>query len=253
MKSIFITGAAQGIGLATARRYAAQGWHVGLYDINQEALDGLLASGEFPHACGCRCDVTDRASVEAALAQFAEHTQGQLHLLVNNAGVLASGKFADVAPEAHDAMIDVNVKGLTKVAQAAFPLLRQTPGATMVNLCSVSSIHGIPLLAVYSATKFYVDGLTEALHIEWAEHDIRVCSVKPPVVNTAMGHQLDPQLTERMAADMEPEQVAEAIQLAAEGKRASHLLTTATRAWASVDKLLPESGRRWVTRKLTNC
>ena len=54
------------------------------------------------------------------------------------------------------------------------------------------SIHGIPLLAVYSASKFYVDGFTQALNLEWEEHDIFVTSVKPPVINTAMGHQLDP-------------------------------------------------------------
>ncbi len=252
MKTLFVTGAAHGIGLATARRFAAQGWFVGLYDINREGLDALLASGEFPHACGEHCDVTDRGSVQAALEHFAGHTGGRLDVLVNNAGVLASGPFEEIAPEATDRMVDVNIKGLTHVAQAAFPLLQQTPGATLVNLCSVSSIHGIPLLAVYSASKFYVNGFTEALHIEWAKHDIRVTSVKPPVVNTAMGHQLHPKLTEKMGMDMEPEHVAEAIQMAVEGRRIGYVLGTSARLWSWLDKLLPESGRRALVRYLTS-
>ena len=84
MKSIFITGAAAGIGLATARRFAAQGWFVGLYDINREALQAALAGGEFPNACRGFCDVTSRESIDVALADFASHTDGQLHVLVNS-------------------------------------------------------------------------------------------------------------------------------------------------------------------------
>lgn len=251
MKSIFITGAAHGIGLATAKRFAAQGWFVGLADIKVEALNALVESGDFPHACALPCDVTDSAAIERALEEFSRHTDGRLDVLVNNAGVLSSGRFEEIDPQAHALIIDVNVKGLTSVAQAAFPLLKRTPGATVVNLCSASSIHGIPLLAVYSASKFYVNGLTEALHIEWASHDIRVTSVKPPVINTAMGHQLNPQLTSKMGISMEPEHVAEAIQLAAEGNRAGYILGTSTKLWGWLDRLLPESGRRALTRYLT--
>ncbi len=251
MKSIFITGAAHGIGLATARRFASQGWFVGLYDINRESVQSLLDSGEFPRACGQRCDVTDRVSVEAALEHFSKETNGRLDVLVNNAGVLTSGPFQSIDPTDHDRIIDVNVRGLTQVAQAAFPLLKQTPNATLVNLCSVSSIHGIPLLAVYSASKFYVNGLTEALNIEWAEHGIRVTSVKPPVVNTAMGHRLDPRLTEKMAANMQPTHVAEAIQMAVDGRRIGYVLGTSARLWSWIDRFLPGSGRRKLVRYLT--
>jgi len=251
MKTTFITGAAHGIGLATARRFASQGWFVGLYDINRESLETLLGSGEFPRACGQYCDVTSRPSIEEALAHFASHTDGRLDLLVNNAGVLTSGRFEEIDPGAHDLMVDVNVRGLTHVAQAAFPLLKQTPGATLVNLCSVSSVHGLPLLAVYSASKFYVNGLTEALHVEWARHGIRVTSVKPPLVNTAMGHSVRPELMTKFSVDMQPEHVAEAIQLAAEGKRIGYILGTSAKLWGWLDKFLPESGRRSLVRYLT--
>ena len=251
MKTIFITGAAHGIGLATAKRFASQGWYVGLYDINQSALHELLASGEFPNACAQHCDVTQRDSIEEALQHFSGHTQGRLDVLVNNAGVLTSGNFEEIDPLAHNLIVDVNIKGLTNVAQAAFPLLQQTPGATLVNLCSASSIHGVPMLAVYSASKYYVNGLTEALHIEWAQHDIRVTAVKPPVVNTAMGHQLDATTTKKMGINMQPEHVAEAIQIAVEGSRIGYILGTSTKLWGWLDKFLPEAGRRALVRYLT--
>ena len=251
MKTIFITGAAHGIGLATAKRFASQGWYVGLYDINQSALQELLASGEFPNACAQHCDVTQRDSIEEALQHFSGHTQGRLDVLVNNAGVLTSGKFEEIDPLAHNLIVEVNIKGLTNVAQAAFPLLQQTPGATLVNLCSASSIHGVPMLAVYSASKYYVNGLTEALQIEWAQHDIRVTAVKPPVVNTAMGHQLDATTTKKMGINMQPEHVAEAIQIAVEGSRIGYILGTSTKLWGWLDKFLPEAGRRALVRYLT--
>ena len=252
MKTLFITGAAHGIGLATAKHFAAQGWFVGLYDINKDGLEALLASGEFPNACARYCDVTRRDSIEEAFADFSSHTDGRLDLLVNNAGVLTSGNFEDIDPQAHDLIADVNIKGLTAVAQVAFPLLKQTPGAAMVNLCSVSSIHGLPLLAVYSASKFYVNGLTEALGIEWAKYDIRVTAVKPPLVNTKMGHSIRPELMGKFSVDMEPEEVAAAIQRAAEGKRTGYLLGGTSKAWGWLDKHLPEAGRRRLARYLTN-
>lgn len=251
-RTIFITGAANGIGLATARRFSSQGWFVGLYDINSEALQGLLDSGEFPSACAQHCDVTSRESIEQALAHFAQHSGGRLDVLVNNAGVLSSGHFEDIDPQAHAVMLDVNVKGLTDVAQAGFALLKQTPGSTLVNLCSASSVHGIPLLAVYSASKFYVNGLTEALRIEWEPHDIRVTCVKPPVVNTAMGQQLDPTITRKQSSQMDVTLVAEAIQRAVEGSRTGYLLGTTAKLWGLLDRWLPEFGRRGLTRYLTS-
>lgn len=251
MKSLFITGAAHGIGLATAKHFASRGWYVGLYDIDITALEQLLASGQFPNACACYCDVTRRDSIEEALTHFSGHTDGRMDVLVNNAGVLTSGKFEDIDPDLHDGIIDINIKGLTYVARAAFPLLKRTPGATMVNLCSVSSVHGLPLLAVYSASKFYVNGLTEALRIEWAKYDIRVTAVKPPLVNTQMGHAVRPELMSKFSIDLEPEDVAAAIQRAVEGKRTGYLLGGSSIIWAWLDKLLPEAGRRRLTRYLT--
>ena len=224
---------------------------MGLYDIDEAAIGRLLATGEFPAVCGGPCDVTCYDSVKRALAHFAKASGGRMDLLVNNAGVLASGHFEATDPAAHEAMIAVNVQGLTNVAQLAFPLLQETPRSTMVNLCSVSSIHGVPLLAVYSASKFYVDGLTQALAIEWAGHGIRVLSIKPPFVRTAMIDGMPAQLMKTLTVDLDPEQVAEAIVHALEGSGHSYLLGWKARTLGFLDKVLPGPIRRWVVRKVT--
>ena len=251
MKTVFITGAASGIGLATARRFAAKGWFVGLYDIDRDSIDKLLADGSFPNACGDFCDVSSLESVQQAVAHFAEATGGRMDVLVNNAGVLTAGHFEAIDPRAHDAMIRVNVLGLTQVAQAAFPLLRDTPHSTLLNLCSVSSVHGVPLLAVYSASKFYVNGLTQALGIEWAEHGIRVLSIKPPFVATAMVEDMPAQLMKSLTVDLSPEQVADAIMHALAGSRDSYLLGGKARLLGFLAKVLPASLGRRIVRQVT--
>ncbi len=249
MKTALITGAASGIGLATARRLATEGWFVGLYDVNREAVEALLSGGEFSAAGGTFCDVGVRESVTAAIEHFSEATGGRMDLLVNNAGVLTAGPFESMDPAASEAMIRVNVQGLTTVAQLAFPLLKATPRSTLLNLCSVSSVHGVPLLAVYSASKFYVDGLTQALDIEWAQHGIRVFSIKPPFVGTAMLDDMPPQLMKSFTVDFTPEQIADEIMKALNGSGQAYLLGAKARALGLLAKLLPAAlGRRLVMR-----
>ena len=187
MKTVFITGAASGIGLITAKLFAKQGYFVGLYDINKEEINTLLKSDQFPNVCGCFCDVTDVDSIKEALEHFSHHTDGKFDVLINNAGVLSSGLFEELALQQHELMIDINVKGFTNVAQIAHQYLKGTENSAMINLCSASSIYGIPYLGVYSATKHYVSGLSEALSIEWEVDDIRVISIKPPILNNRMG------------------------------------------------------------------
>ena len=139
---------------------------------------------------------------------------------------------------------------LRQAAQIASGLLKQTPGATVVNLCSASSIHGIPKLAVYSASKFYVNGLTEALDLEWREHGIRVTSVKPPVINNPMGLAVADELPQKLGISLSSEDVAEHIQRAAEGRGTSFPMGAATRSWYWIDKLLPNALRSRLTKFL---
>ena len=250
MKSVFITGAGAGIGLATARLFAERGWFVGLYDVNAEAVQAQLQSAAFPNACGGFCDVTDRDSIQAALDDFADKAGGRLDVLVNNAGVLWSGPAEDIASAHTHAMIDINIRGLTDVAYLAFPLLRDTPDSCLVNLCSLSSVYGVPNLAVYSASKFYVRGLTEALNLEWEKHGIHVTSIKPPYIQTAMLNNIEEHMMETMKPAFGPEDVARVIIQATQGRRVSYFMGWTGRLMSLAIRLLPESLSRHLMRRL---
>jgi short-subunit dehydrogenase len=239
MKYVFITGAASGIGLATAKRFAQEGWFVGLYDINESAIKSLLATAEFKSSCGCRCDVTDRSSIEAAIEHFSAVSDGKMDVLINNAGVLSGGRFSSIDHKSNDLMIDVNVKGCTYLAQLAFPYLQKTTNAIMVNMCSASSIQGVPLLGVYGATKFYVDGLSQALNIEWAEDDIRVTAIKPSFVSTAMLENVPEQLMDLMGADLTAEDIVDAIWTAVHSNKQSIIIGYKVKLLVLLTRFLP--------------
>ena len=186
MKSIFITGAGAGIGRATAQLFAGKGWFVGAADRDEAALRSLR-EGLGEASCSVHVmDVTDPASVRQALAGFTARTGGRIDVLHNNAGLLRVGRFETIPLEEHRAQVDVNLTGLLTVLHTAFPWLRETPGAQVVNMSSASAIYGTPDFASYSATKHGVRAMTEALDIEWREYDIRVCDLMPPFVNTGM-------------------------------------------------------------------
>ncbi len=187
-ETIFITGAAKGIGRACARRFAAAGWTVGLFDIDEPGLaslaDELIARHGSAAVCWRRLDVSDGASIDAGLQHFSDHCEGRLDVLLNNAGIMRVGPFEQLELADHRRMLAINAQGLLEVAYKAFPLLRDTKGARLINLSSASAIYGMPELASYGATKHFVRGLTEALEIEWRRHDIAVCDVMPIYVDT---------------------------------------------------------------------
>ncbi|TJZ79281.1 SDR family oxidoreductase [Rhodococcus oryzae] len=192
-QTVVITGAAAGIGRATALEFARAGYLVGAFDIDETGLAALareIRAGGGEVSTGL-LDVTDPEQWDARLAEFAEVASHRLDILVNNAGVLSSGRFEEMSPAEHRRMVDINVGGVVLGSRAAFPYLQATPGSQLVNLCSASAIYGQPELATYSATKFAIRGLTEALELEWRRHRIRVLAVWPLFVNTAMTGNLD--------------------------------------------------------------
>lgn len=184
--SIFITGAAAGIGRAVARRFAAAGWVVGLADVDEAAVRAL-ARELSPAPCHAAwLDVSHTQDWTAPLEDFWRVAGGRLDVLFNNAGVAVTAPFEDTDPARLHRLIDINLKGVLNGCHAALPWLRRTAGARVINMCSASALYGQPMLATYSATKAAVRGLTEALDIEWRRHGIRVVDVLPLFVNTAM-------------------------------------------------------------------
>jgi NAD(P)-dependent dehydrogenase (short-subunit alcohol dehydrogenase family) len=179
-RSIFITGGASGIGLAAARRFRREGWSVGIGDIDAA---GMRRAADELACFTAPLDVRDRAQWQAALAGFVRQA-GKLDVLLNNAGIARYGLFEEVSPEEADLEIDINVKGVVNGAYAALPHLKANRGSRLINVASVAGIVGSPGLAVYSATKFAVRGLSEALDAEFTRHGIAVACVMPFFVET---------------------------------------------------------------------
>lgn len=184
--AILVTGAAAGIGLAVAERFARAGWFVGLYDLDADAVEALRQRLCAQHGIAGRLDVVQAGDWQAALQDFARASGGRLDVLFNNAGVSVTRPFEQAELARHHLVVDVNLKGVINGCHAAHALLRATPGSRVINMCSASALHGQPELASYSATKAAVRSLTEALDIEWRGQGIRVVDVLPLFVNTAM-------------------------------------------------------------------
>ena len=180
MRSIFITGGASGIGLAAARRFAREGWTVGIGDIDAA---GMRRAADELGCFTAPLDVRDRAEWQAALAGFVSRA-GKLDVLLNNAGIARYGLFEEVSPDEGDLQIDINVKGVLNGVHAALPHLKANRGSRLINVASVAGIVGSPGLAVYSATKFAVRGLSEALDAEFTRHGVAVACVMPFFVET---------------------------------------------------------------------
>jgi NAD(P)-dependent dehydrogenase (short-subunit alcohol dehydrogenase family) len=185
-KSIFITGAASGMGLSTARLFAEGGWFVGCYDTNAQGLEALAQELGSSQCLTRRLDVTDRADYAVALAEFSDATSGQLDLLFNNAGVAVSGYFDEQSFDDILSVVNVNFVGVMNGIHLATPLLKATDNSLCFTTSSSSATYGMPGIAVYAATKHAVKGLTEALSIEFARFGVRVADALPGLIDTPM-------------------------------------------------------------------
>ncbi|TCM66756.1 NADP-dependent 3-hydroxy acid dehydrogenase YdfG [Acinetobacter calcoaceticus] len=208
-KNIFISGAAQGIGAAIADLFYQHGYRVGIYDINLSQAQAL-AQQLGPQARAGQLDVSDYSQWQTALSDFCDWA-GELNILVNNAGILYSGPFEDTPIEQHQRSININVLGVMNGCHAALPYLRQASHARVVNLSSASAIYGQADLASYSASKFAVRGLTEALDIEWKKYNIRVVDVMPLFVQTAMVKDMNAASINNMGVSLSAQDVAEQV------------------------------------------
>jgi NAD(P)-dependent dehydrogenase (short-subunit alcohol dehydrogenase family) len=184
--SIFITGAASGIGLAAARHFHKMGYVVAMADLNFALLEEVTEQWDKARISLYPLDVSDFSQAQQVMSEFCNNTDNSLSLLLNNAGILDVGAFEDISNNQHQRIISVNVMGVINLCQAAWPYLKNNSKSTIVNMSSASSDYGVPGLASYSASKFAVKALTEALELEWQKYGIRVCDVMPPFVATNM-------------------------------------------------------------------
>ena len=170
-----VTGGASGIGAATARLLQERGARVAVLDRGTDgAPDGVLA---------LRCDVTDAAAVDAAVGTVVERLGG-LDVLVNNAGIGATGHVGENDDAEWARVLDVNVTGMARVARAALPHLRRSAHAAVVNTCSAVAFVGVRQRALYSASKGAVLALTLAMAADHVREGIRVNAVAPGTAET---------------------------------------------------------------------
>jgi meso-butanediol dehydrogenase/(S,S)-butanediol dehydrogenase/diacetyl reductase len=186
-KVVLITGAASGIGAATARRFHAEGARLVLGDLQLAALEAfakeLDPSGRSVFAQGL--DVADRAQVEAFTDAGAARF-GRLDVLFNNAGIGALGKTPDLDPEVWKRTIDVDLNSVFYGCRAGIPHLRRAGGGAIVNTASISGTAGDYGLAAYNAAKGAVLNYTRALAIDHAREGIRVNAVCPGAIETGL-------------------------------------------------------------------
>jgi 3-oxoacyl-[acyl-carrier protein] reductase len=221
-KTALVTGASRGIGRAVAHALAGTGVKLGLAS---RSGDDLGIAGAVARPCDVRDPGQLQAMVDATVDRF-----GRLDILVANAGVGAYGPFLELPADQLEELIDVNVKGTIYAVRAALPHLLESGEADLVTVASEAGRRGLPLEAVYSASKFAQVGLTRALDHELRERGVRCTNICPGGVATdfAMGRGRTPGMPE-LAGMMTAEDVAEVVLFALTRPRNHRILETAFR------------------------
>lgn len=212
-KVVAITGAARGIGLATARACAARGMRVAIGDLDADLA--AHAAESVPGAIALPLDVTDRASFERFLDESGARL-GPLDVLVNNAGIMPLGPFVDEDDVTAVRMVDINVHGVLHGMKLALPGFLARGTGHLVNIASSAGKAGIPGGATYSGTKHFVVGVSEAVRGELRDTGVELSVVMPAVVNTELAEGLQ---QSRGVRKVEPGDVAAEIVSALEHPR----------------------------------
>lgn len=209
---VCITGAGRGLGLALAEAFSAEGASLVLGARTSSEIDDVAS--RLGNALAVQTDVRvaeDLARlVDAAVAEF-----GRLDIMVNNAGLAVYGPVESTTPDAVDAMIDTNVKGVIYGSQAAFRVMKEQKSGLIVNISSIAGKLHLPNEAVYNASKWAVNGFTGTLRLEAAPHNVRVSCVCPGGIDTPFWRAMDfypfPEGVEPAVDFMRPEEVAQSV------------------------------------------
>ncbi|MCK2030530.1 SDR family NAD(P)-dependent oxidoreductase [Microbacterium galbinum] len=170
-----VTGGASGIGAAIAARLHEDGAQVAILDRDTSGADARFAA--------FTADISDRASVDAAIAAVGEKF-GRLDIVVNNAGIGATGDITANDDDEWARVLSINVTGIARVTSAALPWLRESPAAAVCNTASIASTTGLPQRALYTASKGAVSALTRAMAADHLREGIRVNAVNPGTADT---------------------------------------------------------------------
>ena len=247
-KTIAITGAARGIGYATAKALLARGARVVIGDrdvaVLETAVSDLVKLGP---ATGYPLDVTDRESFEVFLDKARSDGAGHLDVLINNAGVMPIGAFLGESQQSIRSAIEVNLYGVIAGCQLALPEMISRRSGHIINIASMSGLIPVPGQALYNATKFGVVGMSTALADEVAAHGVQVSVIMPPFTRTEL---ITGTAETRITKPVEPEDIADAIVKTLDKPKTHVSVPPPMRFVAQTAQLLGPRGRRALNKVL---
>lgn len=205
-KVALVTGAGSGIGEAIATLLHEEGAKVVLAGRNKDKLQNVANQLAQDSVKVVPTDVTKKEEVDE-LIKIAQQTFGGLDIVINSAGQMLSSKITDYQVDEWDSMIDVNIKGTLYTAQAALPTMLEQSSGHLINIASISGFEVTESSTIYSATKVAVHTITQGLEKELAKTGVKVTSISPGMVDTAITAAYNP--TDRKK--LEPQDIAEAV------------------------------------------
>ncbi|HDG5861058.1 TPA: SDR family oxidoreductase [Staphylococcus aureus] len=205
-KVAVVTGAGSGIGEAIATLLHEEGVKVILAGRNKDKLQNVANQLAQDSVKVVPTDVTNKEEVDE-LIKIAQQTFGGLDIVINSAGQMLSSKITDYQVDEWDSMIDVNIKGTLYTAQAALPTMLEQSSGHLINIASISGFEVTKSSTIYSATKAAVHTITQGLEKELAKTGVKVTSISPGMVDTAITAAYNP--TDRKK--LEPQDIAEAV------------------------------------------
>ena len=213
-KTAVVTGGAQGLGLAIAQRFIAEGARVVLGDLNLEATEAAAEQlGGAEVAVAVRCDVTSGDEVEALVATAVQRFGG-LDIMVNNAGITRDATIRKMTEEQFDQVISVHLKGTWNGIKSAAAIMRENKRGAIVNMSSISGKVGMLGQTNYSAAKAGIVGMTKAASKELAHLGVRINAIQPGLIRSAMTEAMPQRIWDSKVAEVpmgragEPDEVA---------------------------------------------
>jgi short-subunit dehydrogenase len=247
-KTIAITGAARGIGYATAKALLARGARVVIGDrdvvLQESAVVQLTKLGQ---VSGYPLDVTDRESFATFLDKARTDGGGHIDVLINNAGVMPIGPFLDQSEQSIRSSIEVNLYGVITGCQLVLPEMVARRSGHIINIASLSGLIPVPGQVVYVGAKFGVVGLSAALADEVAPNGVDVSVIMPPFTNTEL---ISGTAGSGAIKPVEPEDIAKAVIKTLEKPKTHVAVPPPLRFTAQAAQMLGPRGRRWLNRKL---
>ncbi len=249
-KTIAITGAARGIGHATAKALLARGARVVIGDRDVATLESAVAGlSRFGQVSGYPVDVTDKESFATFLDKARTDGAGHVDVLINNAGVMPVGPFLEQTEQSIRSSIEVNFYGVLTGCQLVLPEMVKRRSGHVINIASMAGMVAVPGQVVYAGTKFAVVGLSTALADEFAPQGVEVTVILPTFTNTEL---IAGTKATGAQKPVQPEDIAAAIVKALDKPKTHVSVPAPLRFVGAVTSMLGPRGRRWLSKQMGN-